>query len=160
MNIKLVMDSSGTKASEVIGNALSKCENDPEKEAQDPVYADLINYYPTFRKELAKHTGLNSYDGTEPVTVTSELLKSTAEKLNQLTGWKGQAEMAKALVKDLIVVRLLVIDESLLERPVANLYSEAFENCWKYLEGTDYRVAVASESATVQKLHPEDLSKP
>lgn len=156
-NIEEVTDLAGTKAADSIGELLSKCKNDPGQAAKDSTFGGMVNAYPTFRTELAKQTGLDFYRGREPIDATWQHLKSTAEKLNTYTGWKGQDELAKALVKDLIVVKLLVIDESLLERPVASLYSEAFEACWKYLEGTPHRVAIAKDSATIVKQKPEDV---
>ena len=160
MNIREVMELAGAKAATFIGEGLYYCKNDPGKAAKEPRFSKLINDYPKFRKTLADETGIGAYKGTELVIVTWELLKSTAENLNIKTGWKGQDALAKALVRDLLVVQMLVINESLLERPVANLYNETFETCWKYLEGTDYRVEVAQKSATIQTRQLGDMTKP
>jgi hypothetical protein len=159
-NIKLAEKYQSEVPSEVIGTILSLSKDNPGKAAKEAWIPALINNHPSFRKKLGSLTGINSYLEPGDVNVDWKLLQKTAQALDQLTSWKGQDELAKCLTRDLIEVRLMVIDETLLERPVANLYNETFEKCWKDLEGTGHRVALAEASAKVRKLQPEDIGKP
>lgn len=159
-NIRIASKYQSENPSEVIGIILSASKNDPGKAAKEDWIPGLINSNPRFRKKLGSLTGIKEYLEEGKVNVNWRLLQRTAQALDGLTGWRGQNELAKCLTRDLIEVRLLVIDEALLERPVANLYNETFERCWKDLEGTDHRVELAEASAKIRKRQPEEITKP
>jgi hypothetical protein len=101
---------------------------------------------------------------SSPVTGMSQKNKDIAipiilKALGQPIGWKNHADMAKALTADALLSYLMVIDEAQLDRPVAALYSEAFQTAWNYLEGSDYRLEVAKAGAALSKKSPgDDLS--
>lgn len=158
-NIRSANDRCGEEASKAISNMLNEAERDPGKAANSSEIKTVLSQYPNFRKKLGELTGIYCYNEVT-LAVDSKLLKDTVSTLDQFTGWKGQDELAKCLTRDMVEVRLMVIDESLLDRPVANLYNETFDKCWKYLEGSDHRVALAKASLKVRKLQPEDIVKP
>lgn len=146
------------KASEVIDDGLKHCKQDPSAAATSPLYKSIIGEYPTFRFKLAELTGIEALRTEDAPVIDASLLYNVATALDQkLGGWRGHKELAECLVRDVMVVRLLPVDEGLLERPVANLYSDVFESCWKYLEGTPHRIEVAKAAATSEKIQLGDL---
>ncbi len=76
--------------------------------------------------------------------------------LSQIAGfhksWDGGNKTA-----DCVITYLLPIDESFLERPVAQLYQESFQNGWHAPELKNTRLKIAEASVTVAKMKPEDL---
>lgn len=64
--------------------------------------------------------------------------------------WDGGKKSAES-----VITFLLPIDESFLERPVAQAYQESFQGGWRELEKT--RLQIAKASVTVAKVKPEDL---
>lgn len=128
------------------------------KEARDHPdnnFFQLLGYLkggraPKFSDELLKTA---KDEGAAITTVDAYNLPLVIEALGGIASWKGQSEMAKALTADALLEYLTPVDESLLDRTVAALYSEAFNKAWNYIEGTDYRLQVAKEAATVSKRH-------
>lgn len=131
-----------------ISKWLKEAEDHPKNE-----YFQLLNYAkedraPKFRKELL--TSANK-EGASTTTVNRYSLPIIVKSLRGMTSWKGQSEMAKALTADALLLYLMPVDEALLDRPVAALYSEAFQKAWNYLEGTDYRMEVAKEGVAISR---------
>jgi len=64
--------------------------------------------------------------------------------------WDGGEKSAKSMI-----TFLLPVDESFLERPVAQAYQDTFQEGWRALEKE--RLEIAKASVTVVKVKPEDL---
>lgn len=150
-NIRVVMDLGGGKASVAISNALSRAKADPAAAARDKDIRSVLEDNPVFRHKIGELSGIRDYREQWPRKIDPDLLYNTAKALSQVTGWKGQDVLARSLNQDLLEQRLLVIDENLLDRPVAKLYAEAFDLCWNYLEGSGERISVARSSGLIEK---------
>ena len=83
-------------------------------------------------------------------------VKAIIEAHDRGFGWRNKGDLTKALTADALIVRLMVIDESYLDRPVAALYSESFQAAWSHLEGSELRTQVAKECAVIPKKKPGD----
>lgn len=135
----------GENGAKNIGKWLKRAKNSPpQKKLQ------LLNYLekgraPNFRFELLKAAG------KQGLTVDKHNLSSVIDKLDIIGGWKRQNEMTQGLTADALLLHLMPVDESLLDRPVAALYSESFQKAWTYLVGTNYRLKVAKEGAKISK---------
>ena len=74
--------------------------------------------------------------------------------LSQIAGFHKEWDSGKKTAESVITF-LLPIDESFLERPVAQLYQDSFQGGWRELEKT--RLQIAEASVTAVKVKPEDL---
>lgn len=146
--IQTVREMAGAKASARIEEALKAGKDEPGKTAKSAVYIQVLKEHPIFRSKLSEISGeqLDSHGNISPETVAS-----ISNRLWQIMGWKGLDDLSKCLNRDLLEQHLLKIDEALLRRPLDRLYSEVFDECWQYLEGTQHRVEVAKTAATIEK---------
>lgn len=146
--IQAVRDMAGAKASTRIVESLEAGKKDPANAAQNAVYRQVLRNNPVFRAKLAELSKVSISDSSE---LTSDMAASISKALNGVVSWTGLDELSKCLNRDLLEQRLLEIDEALLRRPLDRLYGEVFDECWKYLEGSDHRIAVAKTAATIEK---------
>lgn len=146
--IQAVREMAGAKASARIEESLKAGKENPTNAAQNEVYRQVLQAHPAFRSKLAELSGVSLDIHSN---ITPETVASISKALWQIVGWKGQDELAKCLNRDLLEQRLLKIDDALLRRPLDRLYAEMFDECWKYLEGSEHRIAVAKTAATIEK---------
>jgi gas vesicle protein len=146
--IQAIREMAGAKASARIVESLEAGKKDPTNAAQNAVYRQVLRDNPVFHAKLAELSKISIPDSSE---LTSDMAASISKALNGVLGWTGLDELSKCLNRDLLEQRLLKIDEALLRRPLDRLYVEVFDECWKYLEGSDHRIAVAKTAATIEK---------
>jgi hypothetical protein len=140
----------GEKAAGAVSGALDLANKDPNRSVQTDSFRDVMNG-PMVRAKLGELTKVDLHkDGP----LTAAQAAAICKGLGGVVGWRGNKELAQCLNRDLLEQHLLRVDESLLSTPVGRLYAEAFDTCWKYLEGTDHRVAVAKAAAVVEKQKP------
>lgn len=141
----------GDKAAGAVSEALDLANKDPNKSVQTDLFREVMSG-PIIRAKLIE---LAKVDLPEEGPLTAAQAAAICKSLGGLrVGWSGNKELAQCLNRDLLEQHLLKVDESLLSTPVGKLYGEAFETCWKYLEGTDHRVAVAKAATVVEKEKP------
>lgn len=148
--IRLVKSMAGGKASEKIENILKgglKGGKDKNSSATQ-AYKLLLDKSPTFCAKLLELSGVPIPSAAD---VTPEFAPLISNKLNRTTRWNGLPQLAQCLNRDLLEQRLLKVDEALLRRPLDRLYAETFEECWKYLEGTEHRIKVAETAVKIEK---------
>lgn len=149
--IQTARDLAGEKAVKAITEALSLGKSDPAAAARNKRYQKMIQDYPTFRRKLLQLSNITESDYKGEFQLNANKARQISEALNALTGWTGSRELAQCLNRDLLEQRLLPIEEGLLRRPIDSLYSEVFQECWNYLEGSPLRFAVAKTAATIKK---------
>jgi len=144
-------------ANEYIVRFLNRLREDPASLTK----WDAFERYPGFRKQLFLVANIEGVD-TEETIVSARLNIKIAKGLEP--SWhklslKGEDKLTKALLADLLIINLLPIDETYLERPVARFYNEAYENVWEALEADPMRLQVAKATQSIQKRKPEDLGR-
>ncbi len=144
--IRLVKSMAGGKASEKIENILEGGKDKNSSATQ--AYKLLLDKSPTFCAKLLELSGVPIPSAAD---VTPEFAPLISNKLNRTTRWNGLPQLAQCLNRDLLEQRLLKVDEALLRRPLDRLYAETFEECWKYLEGTEHRIKVAETAVKIEK---------
>jgi flagellar hook-basal body complex protein FliE len=146
--IDLVRKFAGEDAATNIEKSFTLGKSNRDAVYNDPVLSKLYTDKPAFRSKLQELAGLAPLSYTDGVPIN---LQEIATKMGTTFSWKGLPELAKALNQDLLEQHLLPIDESLLRRPIDSLYSEVFQKCWIYLEGSPERDTVAKTAATIEK---------
>ncbi len=146
--IRAVRDMAGAKASAQIEKALKAGKDTPTEAASSAIYRQALRDYPVFRAKLAE---LSRVSIPTHSNLTADMAASISKALGGMVSWTGLDELSKCLNRDLLEQRLLKIDEALLRRPLDRLYSDTFDECWSYLEGSEHRIAVAETAATIEK---------
>ncbi len=111
----------------------------------------LLTRSPEAREYLEQMTNVT-------IETDGSLLGWQCRQVNQkawaghLNSWKYSDQMARLIVIDTFKNDLLVIDERLLDRPVAKFYQRAFEEGWQSVEDhPDVQLTIAKLSATTPK---------
>lgn len=141
----------GEKAADAVSEALDLAKKDPNGSVETNSFREVMSG-PAVRAKLVE---LSKVDLPKDGPVTAAQATAICQSLGGWrVGWSGNKELAQCLNRDLLEQHLLKVDESLLSTPVGRLYAEAFDTCWKYLESTDHRVAVAKAATVVEKQKP------
>lgn len=144
--IRSINSMAGGKASEKIKKILEGGSAKDPSATQS--YKLLLDKSPAFRAKLLELSGVPIPAAAD---VTPEFATLISNKLARATHWNGLTQLAQCLNRDLLEQRLLKVDEALLRRPLDRLYAETFEECWKYLEGTEHRIKVAETAVKTEK---------
>jgi hypothetical protein len=149
--IEMARDFGAGDVSVRIEEFLKQAKDDPSASASNPLHQTMLREFPNFREKLGQLAGIPGLKASEVPKVDADLLYNIAAPLSKVVGWKGTPELEQSLMKDVIRDHLLKIDENLLDRPVASLFTEVFDQCWNHDAALPIRVELAKMAATGTK---------
>lgn len=145
--IQAVREFAGDQASGAISGTLSRGKSSPGEAGED--FRKLMAPHPMFRAKVNELAGIRKRDWSRRHPNDESVISTIAN--SRAFGRAELRELAQLLNRDILEQRLLPIEEGLLRRPLDALYSEVFQACWDFLEGSPHRIEVAKTAATIKK---------
>lgn len=129
------------------------------EDATKPVEWPLLAEFSGVRMLLQRRTGIKlPLDQRGRAILSAAQQKSVHEQVYATIGWKYLDELAYRSDQEAATRFLLPIEAGLLERPVQNLLSRAFEKAWKNADDGGYQLDLAKQSVRVDKKALRDMS--
>ncbi len=131
------------------------------KERKSSVEWSLLTEFDGVRELLNQKTGLKiALDGQKRVVLTPQEQQQIYDAVYALMGWKYLTDLAYATDKAGTTKYLLPIEPGLLDLPVQNLYSKAFQSAWATAQDGGYQLEIAQKTVEVTKKTLRDFTAP
>jgi hypothetical protein len=118
----------------------------------------LIEEFDAVARFLSQKTGVRIVSSNpKRGLLTPEQQQSIYDSTWSVVGWNHLDDIAYLTSREAAIRYLLPIESSLLEPPVRQLYSKAFQEAWTDAESSGNQLKIAQQTVTIQKRLPSDF---